>query len=845
MANLLEDIQCTGSDTRPPMHNRTDFASWQQRIRLYCRGKNRVNILKSIDEGPFQMGMFRQTLAEGKEGTFHLGPERPRVYSDPSPEEKDRYNADIRATNILLQGLPKDIYTLINHYTDAKDIWDNVKMLLEGSELTKEDHESQLHDEFKHFRQHKGETIHDYYVRFSKLINDIRNIKMTMSRMQLNSKFVNNMLPEWGRLVVAMKLNRRLRDSNYDQLYAYLKQHEAHANENKMMVDRIEVKGTMHEMHVQLVIGALRTELGMQIQVHDHDHYPNAVCEHHEVHEMHDDVQPNYVVDSHVDYTSDSNMIPYDQYAKDNANKVVDNSLSIELATYKEQVELYERRAKFELTEREQRIHSVDIQLSIIINHNKSLVEEVTSLKKDFIQKENKHLKEFLDMKALKEKVDDKLYKQDQSLQTVHMLCKPKSYYDEQNKSLHFPDMHEALSAAQKRITELEYENSNLQNKIQNDDHDVMVNHFSKLEVEHLNLQLKFCNRETSRSYSKQREVHLDYFKHLKESVETLSEIVEEAKVVRPLDKSLTSVCLYTKHSQELLEYVIETCLKDFNQQDKKHAASPLTKKKQVTFIDPCKTSTNNTLTHVKQQPMHQTNELAIPSTGVKGATTASGSKPKSNTKKDMTLRAQSDMKKVEVHPKNNKSSVKRKNQCSKHMTGDRSWLRNFVKKFIGTVRFGNDHFGAIMGYGDYIISDSMISMHSCYVRDTDGVELIKGSRVSNLYTISIEDMMKSSPICLLSKASKNKSWLWHRYLNYLNFNTINDLAKKDLVRGLSRFKFEKDHLCSACQLVSRTPQQNDIVERRNHTLVEAARTMLIFSKAPMFLWAKAVATAC
>ncbi|GKD62000.1 retrovirus-related pol polyprotein from transposon TNT 1-94 [Tanacetum coccineum] len=66
----------------------------------------------------------------------------------------------------------------------------------------------------------------------------MRNIKMTMPIMQLNSKFVNNMLPEWGRFVTTVKLNRGLRDSNYDQLYAYLKQHEAHANENKMMLER-------------------------------------------------------------------------------------------------------------------------------------------------------------------------------------------------------------------------------------------------------------------------------------------------------------------------------------------------------------------------------------------------------------------------------------------------------------------------------------------------------------------------------------------------------------------------------------------------------------------------------
>ncbi|GJT02734.1 hypothetical protein Tco_0823903 [Tanacetum coccineum] len=103
------------------------------------------------------MGTFWETLSKWNEGALHLGPERARVYSNLSPDDKDRYNTDIRATNILLQGLPKDIYTLINHYTDAKDIWDNVKMLLEGPELTKEDRESQLYDDFEHFCQNKGD----------------------------------------------------------------------------------------------------------------------------------------------------------------------------------------------------------------------------------------------------------------------------------------------------------------------------------------------------------------------------------------------------------------------------------------------------------------------------------------------------------------------------------------------------------------------------------------------------------------------------------------------------------------------------------------------------------------
>ncbi|GJY01124.1 putative reverse transcriptase domain-containing protein [Tanacetum coccineum] len=165
---------------------------------------------------------------------------------------------------------------------------------------------------------------------------------------------------------------------------------------------------------------------------------------------------------------------------------------------------------------------------------------------------------------------------------------------------------------------------------------------------------------------------------------------------------------------------------------------------------------------------------------------------------------------------------------CSKHMTGDRSLLRNFVEKFMGTVRFGNDNFAAITGYGDYIhgnitichvyyvegLGHNLFSVgqfcdgdlevafrsKTCYVRNLEGDDLLTGGRDSNLYTISISDMAASSPICLMSKATSTKSWLWHRRLSHLNFGTINDLTKLDLVDGLPKFKYGKDHLCSACE---------------------------------------------
>nr|GEU47341.1 hypothetical protein [Tanacetum cinerariifolium] len=130
------------------------------------------------------------------------------------------------------------------------------------------------------------------------------------------------------------------------------------------------------------------------------------------------------------------------------------------------------------------------------------------------------------------------------------------------------------------------------------------------------------------------------------------------------------------------------------------------------------------------------------------------------------------------------------------------SQLMNFISKFLGTVRFENDHIARIIGYGDYQFGNVIISRkNTCFIRNLDGVDVLLGFRDRNLYIISLDDMLKTSPICLLSKVSKSKSWLWHRWLSHLNFNTPNKLAKDDLVRGILRLKFQKDHLCLACTL--------------------------------------------
>ncbi|GJU11072.1 retrovirus-related pol polyprotein from transposon TNT 1-94 [Tanacetum coccineum] len=166
---------------------------------------------------------------------------------------------------------------------------------------------------------------------------------------------------------------------------------------------------------------------------------------------------------------------------------------------------------------------------------------------------------------------------------------------------------------------------------------------------------------------------------------------------------------------------------------------------------------------------------------------------------------------------------------CTKHMTGNLKLLCNFVEKFLGTVRFGNDQFAPILGYGDLIqgnvtikrvyyvegLNHNLFSVgqfcdadlevafrkSTCFVRDLQGNDLLTGSRGSDLYTISLQETTSSTPICFMAKASPTQAWLWHRRLSHLNFDYITLLSKKEVVNGLPKLKYVKDQLCSSCEM--------------------------------------------
>ncbi|GJZ15861.1 retrovirus-related pol polyprotein from transposon TNT 1-94, partial [Tanacetum coccineum] len=283
------------------------------------------------------------------------------------------------------------------------------------------------------------------------------------------------------------------------------------------------------------------------------------------------------------------------------------------------------------------------------------------------------------------------------------------------------------------------------------------------------------------------RDAHIDYIKHSREHADTLQEIVEHARALKPLDSDLDSACKYVQRIQEVLVYVTAICPSLTKPSEKLVVITPLNKNKKVrwkptgqTFIIDGNTCPLTRITSTKIVPLKQTTSKSV-----------------------ITQNPE-----IQVYSRRPK-----------------------VTKSIGCPNCSLVYYMEGLGHnlfsvGQFCDSDLEVAFrkHTCYIRDLEGVDLLKGSRGLNLYILSLEDMMLSSPICLLSKASKTKSWLWHQRLLHLNFNDITTLATQGLVRGLPRLKFKKDHLCSACALVkskkhSHKPKAKDSVQEKLYLL--------------------------
>ncbi|GJZ57090.1 hypothetical protein Tco_0612584 [Tanacetum coccineum] len=228
MTTLADKAILSGADNRPPMLEKDMYDSWKSIMELYMMNRQHGRmILESVENGP----LIWPSIEEN-------GVTRPKKYSELSATEAIQADCDIKATNIILQGLPPEVYALVSNHKVAKELWERIQLLMQGTSLTKQERECKLYDEFDKFAYKKGETLRDFYLRFSLLLNDMNIYNMKLEQFQVNTKFLNTLPPEWSKFVTDVKLVRDLHTTNIDQLHAYLGQHEFHANEVRLMHER-------------------------------------------------------------------------------------------------------------------------------------------------------------------------------------------------------------------------------------------------------------------------------------------------------------------------------------------------------------------------------------------------------------------------------------------------------------------------------------------------------------------------------------------------------------------------------------------------------------------------------
>ncbi|GJZ47596.1 hypothetical protein Tco_0601428 [Tanacetum coccineum] len=200
MTTLADKAILSGADNRPPMLEKDMYDSWKSIMELYMMNRQHGRmILESVENGPLIWPSIEENRVT-----------RPKKYSELSATEA--IQADF-----------------------AKELWERIQLLMQGTSLTKQERECKLYDEFDKFAYKKGETLRDFYLRFSLLLNDMNIYNMKLEQFQVNTKFLNTLPPEWSKFMTDVKLVQDLHTTNIDQLHAYLGQHEFYANEVCLM----------------------------------------------------------------------------------------------------------------------------------------------------------------------------------------------------------------------------------------------------------------------------------------------------------------------------------------------------------------------------------------------------------------------------------------------------------------------------------------------------------------------------------------------------------------------------------------------------------------------------------
>nr|GEV69221.1 retrovirus-related Pol polyprotein from transposon TNT 1-94 [Tanacetum cinerariifolium] len=1009
MSNLNNNIQTqtsntlhnaimeAGSKDRPPMLAPGNYVQWKSRIKRYIDTKpNHELIYYCLENPPYVLGWKDKPVLDS-EGSPTTTTERVfEMYKNVKQDIRDQLNAEAKAVQIILTGIDNDIYSTVDACPNACEMWKAIERLKHGESINVQDLETNLYWEFRKFTSQDGESLESYYSRFYKMMNELIRNQCKVTNHQVNVQFLLQLQPEWQRLPQAATRNRgktivnspqpiydqepfmvddddeTSKDKEIDKLMALISlsfkkiykptnnnlrtsSNTSRANQDNSL--RINRNAGYESQRIGNVAGARETvgssmvlksgiqcynckefrhvarecqkpkwakdaayhkekmllckqeEAGIQLNAEQADWKDDTDDESDdqelEAHYMYmakiQEVSPDAVDSRPIFDTEPEQNEQIDQNDEDvdlakeldvnsDSEQIDQNDKDVDLAKERELLASLIEKLKCEIDESKNRN-------KILETSNKVLIDKLKSEIKDFKNKNN-------------------------SLELSNNQFKEANNKLSEENDLLYADFKKS-QAEPKRRDSIEYA--------------------SEMELECAKVRGKSVDTKFEKSLVIQQ---LNAFKSQRPSVLGKPTTFSNSFVRKDFSKSMSVT--QTNVSNDFSKPVTAQTL-------------PLNKKsilKNMNVLAPgmykIHTDHNQTSTSQLPQDSRKTNKRKSFSTEVIPTTSVSRPHLKSNPQGDRVMHNNSQRKKQVVEDQ--RRSVKlSKNKTSVTACNDSLNAKTLNVKFVSAMDNHN-----LFSVGQFYDTDLEVAFRksTCFIRDLKGNDLLTGSHRTDLYSITLQDTNCPNLICLMAKATSSQAWLWHRRLSHLNFNTINLLSKNDIVVGIPKLKFVKDHLCSSCKLgkakrksfhtkltpsskrrlqllhmdlcgpmrvasingkiyvlvivddysrytwtyflrskdetpevlinflrlvqrglqaqvrvvrtekgmeffnqtlyayfaaegilhqtsVARTPEQNGAVERRNRTLVEAARTMLSAAKVPLFFWAEAIATAC
>nr|GEV60940.1 hypothetical protein [Tanacetum cinerariifolium] len=894
MTSLVDKAILSGANNHPPMLENDMYDSWKSRMELYMLNRQHGwMILESVENGP----LLWPTIEENRVT-------RLKKYSELSTIEAIQADFDVKATNIILQALPPEVYALVSSHKVAKELWERIQMLMQGTYLTKQERECKLYDEFDKFAYMKGESllIPRASISTTSIHIPVFSICNTVSSFSMEYAPTLHQQTEFSspgtRLVVSIFQKGDDPIDAINQMMSFLAavvtsrypatNNQLRTSSNPCQQATIN-NGSSGALGKQRVIvcyscngeGHMLKQCTKPKRKRDAEWFKDKVLL------VQAQANGQVLQEEELEFLADPGT------AETSSNQYV---ITNNAAYQANNLDAYDSNCD--------ELNSDKIALMVNLSHygSNNLAEERILKEQNNDDKASVSCAQSLEIKALKHTLSKHL-KEKESLEQKQL--KPKLYDGsviEKSDAIVIHDSEETLL-----LTE---ESRSKMLKKQNDPKMTEKKVITK-PVDYAALNQLSKDFETY--FVPQTELSAEQAFWSRYSVQSDEPNLSASTTIVEVLKELPKVSMVNSSLKKLKFH-----LASFDVVVKERTTATAITEGTWGFEHTKACFRDDIIPFVKalKESFNSFDQFLIDElTKVQNYVTIETKLPKDFIKKEKVLvitALKETLRKfkgkaVTLHPTNPEllkiDDAPLAPKLRNNRTAYTDYLRHTqeetatLREIVESERLLNPLNTSL----DYAYLEVAFRQHTCFIRNLDGVDLLTGSRRNNLYTLSLQDMMASSPICLLSKAFKTKSWLWHRRLSHLNFGAINHLSRQGLIRenvnrkkyiliivdDCSRFiwvkflrskdealdfiikflkmiqvrlkvlvrhiridngtEFVNQTLCDYYEeigishetSVARSPQQNGVVERRNHTLIEAARTMLIYAQASLFLWAE------